>query len=197
MSLKILGGLAHGRSLFVPKGQTIRPTSVLLKRRLFDSIQDFSGIHFYDLCAGSGAIGLEAWSRGADFCLLNEKSRQVYMILMKNVKEIQSFYPEDVKERAIQFENGTMEKWLGAHSDVLKNEDAVLFIDPPYAKHSLYKENTLKIMKDPSTQCEVWIESDKDKGVPLSYWQEQELSPYKVFKQGGSYIALFRGFQTE
>ena len=192
MSIKILGGLAKGRSLLVPKGQLIRPTSVLLKRRLFDSIQDFSDYEFYDICAGSGAMALEAWSRGAQKCFLLEKNRSVYSLMMKNVAMLQEKFPSESRVRAIGSQNGVMEKWLARTQDCFNNERAVIFVDPPYEKHNLYKDYTLKILKDESVQAQIWVESDKDKGLPLEYWHDQGLSPYKVYKQGGSYIALFK-----
>ena len=168
MSIKILGGLAKGRSLFVPKGQLIRPTSVLLKRRLFDSIQDFSDYEFYDLCAGSGAMGLEAWSRGAKSCFLLEKHRQVYSLLGKNVGIFKDIFGQEISSRPISFQNGAMEKWLSVQTSVIEREEAILFIDPPYEKHNLYKVNTLELLRNPNRKAQVWIESDKDKGVPFS-----------------------------
>ncbi len=191
MSIKILGGLAKSRSLLVPKGQLIRPTSVLLKRRLFDSIQDFSGYEFYDLCAGSGAIGLEAWSRGASKCFLLEKNKSVYSLMMKNVSMLKEFFSGELKDRPVMAQNGTMEKWMSRFQECFLNENAILFVDPPYESHELYKEYTLNLLKDEKVKAEIWIESDKDKGVPLEFWESQGLTPYKVFKQGSSYIALF------
>ena len=84
MSLKILGGFARGQILAVPKGDLIRPTSVMLKRRIYDFYQDLSGVTFIDLCAGSGAMGFEAWSRGARRIYLNEVNRHVLMTLEEN-----------------------------------------------------------------------------------------------------------------
>ena len=84
MSIKILGGFARGQILSVPKGDIIRPTSVLLKRRIFDFYQDMDEVVFVDLCAGSGAMGFEAWSRGAALVFLNETNRHVSKILQEN-----------------------------------------------------------------------------------------------------------------
>lgn len=192
MSIKILGGLAKGRSLFVPKGQLIRPTSVMLKRRVFDSIQNLSGFEFYDLCAGSGAMGLEAWSRGADKCFFLEKNRTVYGILEKNIKLIEHDYKDELSERPLVTQSGVVEKWLSHHQDCLYSESAILFVDPPYKMHDLYKQDTLKLLNDERLKAQIWVESDKDKGVPLDFWSGQGHVPDKVFKQGGSYIALFR-----
>jgi 16S rRNA (guanine966-N2)-methyltransferase len=69
MSIKILGGIAKGTILFLPDEKLTRPTLVLLKRKIFDAIQNFDGKIFIDACAGSGAIGLEAWSRELKKCI--------------------------------------------------------------------------------------------------------------------------------
>ena len=57
MSIKILGGFARGQVLAVPKTDSIRPTSVMLRRRIYDFFQDLDGFYFLDICAGSGAMG--------------------------------------------------------------------------------------------------------------------------------------------
>ena len=56
---------------------SLRPTSVMLRRKFFDSFQDWEGINFCDLFAGSGAMGFEALSRGSKKILLNEKNKRV------------------------------------------------------------------------------------------------------------------------
>ena len=62
MGLKILGGIAKGNTINIPKNGSFRPTSIRLKRRLFDFRQNWEGYTFIDLCAGSGAVGIESWS---------------------------------------------------------------------------------------------------------------------------------------
>ena len=62
--MKIIGGKFKNRNFYMPA--TIRPTQNMLRKALFDIIgQDFEGLTFLDLFAGSGAMGLEALSRGA------------------------------------------------------------------------------------------------------------------------------------
>ena len=74
MPLRILGGKAKGQLLKSPPENSItRPTSVMLKRKFFDAFQDLGEAHFYDLCAGSGSVGIEAWSRGVKQVELVEK----------------------------------------------------------------------------------------------------------------------------
>ena len=75
MTVKILGGVARGFPLALPRSDLTRPTSVLIKRKLFDWRQDLSGHTFIDLCAGSGAMGFEALSRSADKVVLVDSEK--------------------------------------------------------------------------------------------------------------------------
>ena len=63
--MEITAGILRGMSLKAPAGLDVRPTAVRARQALFDSLGDLSGKVFADLCAGSGAMGLEAASRGA------------------------------------------------------------------------------------------------------------------------------------
>ena len=71
--MEITGGIAKGVTVKVPSGVEVRPTSVRSRRALFDMLGDLSGKRFCDLFAGSGAVGIEAASRGAAHVLLVEK----------------------------------------------------------------------------------------------------------------------------
>lgn len=80
----ILGGTLKGRSLLSPKGHLHRPTSSLLRKTVFDILQPYTeGCSFLDLCAGTGAMGFEAISRGASFATFVDKSH----IAVKTIKE--------------------------------------------------------------------------------------------------------------
>lgn len=191
MSIRILGGLAKSRSLLVPKGQTIRPTSVLLKRRVFDSLQDLSPYRFWDLCAGTGSIGLEAWSRGAQNIFLNESSKEVFKLLKKNISEVTKGLDEEVMSRPIIASNISVQKWFESFGTRDTQGNDIFFFDPPYEMHHLYKTVGLGLLEALNDSQQLWIESDKDKGLKLDYWLELGFEPFKVFRQGGSYLALF------
>src|ERR1035438_152041 len=69
--MKILGGKYKGRNFYMPAG--IRPTQNVLRAAIFDLLgHDFSGLTFLELFAGSGAVSLEAISRGADEVVMVE-----------------------------------------------------------------------------------------------------------------------------
>ena len=77
---RIIGGHAGGRRLQTPKGDLTRPTADRVREALFSALEStlgsLSGLRFLDLYAGSGAVGLEAWSRGAAAVMLVERDRR-------------------------------------------------------------------------------------------------------------------------
>ena len=84
--MRITGGEFCGRNLLVPKSDEIRPTQDRVRQALFNIIQvEVAGCDFLDLFAGSGAVGLEALSRGAASATFVEASRRHVEVLNRNV----------------------------------------------------------------------------------------------------------------
>jgi 16S rRNA (guanine966-N2)-methyltransferase len=89
---RVIAGQAGGRRLAVPPGTTTRPTSDRAREGLFASLLSelgtFDGVRVLDLYAGSGAIGLEALSRGAGRVLLVESDARAAAVIKANVKAL-------------------------------------------------------------------------------------------------------------
>ena len=89
---RVIAGIAGGRRLAVPPGTTTRPTSDRAREGLFASLLSelgtFDGVRVLDLYAGSGAIGLEALSRGAGRVLLVESDARAAAVIKANVKAL-------------------------------------------------------------------------------------------------------------
>jgi 16S rRNA (guanine966-N2)-methyltransferase len=85
---RIIGGTAGGRRLETPRGQSTRPTSDRVREALFSAIEartgSLDGLRFLDLYAGSGAVGLEARSRGAGVVTLVEQDRRTAALITRN-----------------------------------------------------------------------------------------------------------------
>ena len=85
--LRITGGALGGRHLRVPPGEGVRPTQDRVREALFNALQPIiGGCAFLDLFAGSGAVGLEALSRGAGRACWVEQERRVFATLKDNVE---------------------------------------------------------------------------------------------------------------
>ena len=82
--LQVLTGTIKGRKLKVPKGQKIRPTTSRVKKSIFDTLGDISGVRVLDIFAGSGGLGIESLSRGAEHVTFIEKDPSVFKILNEN-----------------------------------------------------------------------------------------------------------------
>jgi 16S rRNA (guanine966-N2)-methyltransferase len=92
--MRIVAGKFRGANLVAPKGLATRPTSDRVRQALFNVLEHgppglhFDGVRVLDLFAGSGALGLEALSRGARFCLFVEESAEARGAIRRNVEAL-------------------------------------------------------------------------------------------------------------
>ena len=123
--IRIITGSAKGKKLLSPEGESTRPTSDRIKGAMFSSIQfDIDGRRVLDLFAGTGQLGLEALSRGAESCTFVEMDRDVMELIKKNAKTTGFF---EVSRYAVSDWRNFIRKASGR--DVYD----LVFIDPPYA----------------------------------------------------------------
>lgn len=122
---RIIGGSAGGRRLSTPSGAMTRPTTDRVREALFSSIEawcgSLQGLRFLDLYAGSGAVGLEAWSRGAGVVTLVESDRRTARLIEQNAKAL-GFLKAEVVTVPVA---AVLTKSPPAPYDVV-------FMDPPY-----------------------------------------------------------------
>ncbi len=89
---RIIGGTAGGRRLVTRRGSATRPTSDRVREALFSAVEAWSGslhgLRFLDLYAGSGAVGLEAWSRGAGVVSFVEQDRRTATLIARNAESL-------------------------------------------------------------------------------------------------------------
>jgi 16S rRNA (guanine966-N2)-methyltransferase len=121
--LRVGGGEARGRRLKAPKG--IRPTQGMVKAAIFNIVgSGIEGAHVLDLFAGSGAIGIEALSRGAAQVTFVDKEARGLAILRQNLDAL------ELKERA-RVVRGDVVRWLESSADEV-GRAGLVFLDPPY-----------------------------------------------------------------
>jgi 16S rRNA (guanine966-N2)-methyltransferase len=121
--LRVSGGDSRGRRLKAPKG--IRPTQGLVKQAIFNLVgPGIADAQVLDLFAGSGAIGIEALSRGASGVTFVEREPRGLAILRQNLDAL------GLKERA-RVIRGDVVRWLESSPDEVKRAGFV-FLDPPY-----------------------------------------------------------------
>ena len=192
MSIKILGGLIRSFSLFVPPENITRPTAVQLKRRIFDSYQDLSHQVFVDLCSGSGSIGFEAWSRGAEKVYLIEQNKKVISVLEKNIEKLESMHAQELSVRPIVRYCDFAEKWVRKNIEKkILNDNTIIYLDPPYEMLNVYKK-VIELLSKHEFAGELWLEGCRQKGKESQYWCAMlEGVPYRLYEQGSSFIIRF------
>lgn len=123
--MRIIAGTARGRTLNAPKGLDTRPTQDYVRESLFNIIQrDVPGAVVLDLFAGSGALGLEAVSRGASEAVLADKAPQAIACIERNIETLKM--------------PGSIAVYAGDWQTVLTRlhkmgkRFSLVFLDPPY-----------------------------------------------------------------
>ena len=132
--MRIISGKYKGRIIKAAKG--IRPTEEKIRKTLFDILGDIEGLSFLELFAGSGAVGLEAASRGAAELVLAENDRDCILAINQNIESLRmescQLYPLDVPR--------VIENLAKA-----KKKFDLIFLDPPYYQGLAKK--TLQILE--------------------------------------------------
>lgn len=119
--LRIIGGSWRGRKLSFPEVEGLRPTGDRIRETLFNWLQPvLGGSRCLDCCAGSGALGFEAASRGAAHVSMVEADRSAYATLAANKTQINA--------EQIELFHGRIEAYL----NTVKTPFDVVFLDPPY-----------------------------------------------------------------
>src|SRR5688572_1442885 len=122
--MRIIAGAWRGRPLLAPAGQATRPTSDRAREGLFSMLQSrlgsFEGLHVADLFAGTGALGLEALSRGATHCTFVEKDREALEILRRNVDRLGAADRCEVRAQTVE------------HAPAPRRPCDLILVDPPY-----------------------------------------------------------------
>ncbi|MDD6095034.1 MAG: 16S rRNA (guanine(966)-N(2))-methyltransferase RsmD [Clostridia bacterium] len=123
--MRIITGNARGIQLRTLEGDATRPTSDRAKEALFSMIQfDIEGRRCLDLFAGSGQLGLEALSRGAEHCVFTDSSKDAVDIVMENAKKTKLF-------DKCRISNIGFSQYLKSAAE--KEKFDLIFLDPPYA----------------------------------------------------------------
>lgn len=131
--MRIIAGEHRGRRLFAPEGDETRPTGDKVKEALFSIIRsDVPDAEVLDLFAGSGALSLEALSRGAKSAVLCDKSKKAVAVIKRNVEMV------GYSDRARII--------TGDWQTAVAGKFSLVFLDPPYRMHEVYAEAANRLL---------------------------------------------------
>jgi len=153
--VRIVGGRLRGRRLRFPDAAGLRPTADRVRETLFNWLAPrLPGAHCLDLFAGSGALGIEAASRGAAEVILVERARAVAEALRRQVA--------DIGLTGVEVRRADALRWLQGPARPFD----IVFLDPPFA-HGLLPRVTRALAGGwLAPQARIYLEDDAGRGLP-------------------------------
>jgi 16S rRNA (guanine966-N2)-methyltransferase len=180
--MRVIAGIYKGRRLKALDGIHVRPTSDRLRETLFNILAPrIDGARFLDLCAGTGAVGIEALSRGAAEATFVEVSRRAAATISENLRHCGigregRVIPRDVlaalrycSTHALQFD--------------------IVYFDPPYDS-PLYSSVLWALARDGALASGGIVIAEHRRGVALSPSYDQ-LRPYRELVQGDAVLTFY------
>lgn len=183
--MRVIAGKYRGRNLKSPPSLEVRPTSDRLRETLFNVIAPrIDEVRFLDLCAGSGAVGIEALSRGAANVVFVDRSRKMCALVEANLDLCK--VPEDETEVVQAEASDFLSRSIAAGG---KPWD-IVFFDPPYANDYLKVLNAIgshatKLLTDSAILI---VEHHHKKELP------DDVGPLhrsRILKQGDSALSFY------
>ena len=176
--MRVIAGRYRGRRLVVPRGSSTRPTSDRVREALFSILGDVGGVRVLDLFAGSGALGIEALSRGAAEAVFVEQGRPAADAIRANLRAVGD-PPAEVRAESVA-------AYLG-RADPKRPFDLV-FADPPYSSATRIGSRLSELLTPLLTDRSLTV-TESDKRAPLEL--TLPLVDERVY--GDTRIAIHRG----
>jgi 16S rRNA (guanine(966)-N(2))-methyltransferase RsmD len=184
--MRVIAGEFRSRQLQTPRGVATRPTSDKLRETLFNVLgAGVAGAKFVDLYAGSGAVGIEAISRGAEFVWFAEKAPAAVAAIRANLRALKIAGGYALEDRGVA-------KLLASLVKAARVVD-VVFLDPPYEAVDEYKrtmeffgEHAAEVLAEGAV---VIAEHAKKQALAEQFG---ELKRVRVLEQGDAALSFYR-----
>lgn len=168
--IRVSGGEFRGRWLRVPTGLEIRPTTDKVRQAVFNILQgEIQGALFLDLCCGTGIMGIEALSRGADRVLFVDHSRESRQLLTQNIESFQVSGTRFVEKDVLRF--------LATFKESPESGRLIIYFDPPYNDKSLYRKTISSIDRKKYSNLILFVEHrdplEIDEPVHFRLWKKK------------------------
>lgn len=179
--MRIIAGEARGRKLYAPDGVETRPTADRVRESLYNILgRRVPGAQVLDLFAGSGALALEAISRGAEFAALCDVSREAAKVIERNIALLRA---ED-KTLFIRAD------WREALSRLRGRRFSLVFLDPPYRMMDVYASASEALRAEGLLEAEAVLVMEHAAKSPLALPEGFEI--FDERRYGETSVALIR-----
>lgn len=172
--MRVISGSARGLKLSSPEGLDTRPTTDRIKETLFNIIgPDIYLSDFLDLFSGSGAIGIEALSRGAESCVFVDNAKASVNVVTKNIQSAR------LSEKSLVLKQDVFDaiSYLAEKKRLFD----IIFLDPPYKEN--FNEPVLKkIYESGILKQDGYIILERSSDIKLSSVHGLEIFREKIFK---------------
>ncbi|HQR33454.1 MAG TPA: 16S rRNA (guanine(966)-N(2))-methyltransferase RsmD [Blastocatellia bacterium] len=181
--MRVIAGQYKGRRLKTLDGMAVRPTSDRMRETLFNILAPrIEGARFVDVCAGSGAVGIEALSRGAAQVTFIETARKATLVISENLRHCG--ITNDFK--FISRDAVAAMKYLAYE----KQQFDILYFDPPYDS-DIYSPVMWQIAQNNLLAEDGIVIVEHRRQLPLAP-NYDDLRPYRELVQGESVLTFFR-----
>ncbi len=174
--MRIIAGKARGIKLTTPKDNDTRPTTDRVRESVFATLGDLTDLEVVDLFAGTGAMGLEAISRGAKKCVFVESSTKALQILETNIDKVLGQWQKSELTPTIQVAGATVEKAI--HRIINEITPNIIFADPPYKSENAKALLKLECMAQRWKKAILVLEHDAKAELPWA-----PIGNWKIIKQ--------------
>ena len=171
--MRIIAGQWRGRALIAPPGDATRPTADRAREALFSMLTSrvgsFEDLRVADIFAGTGALGLEALSRGASACVFVERDRDAVTALKANIAKLDAAGTDVRAQAAEGFKGGPFD---------------IVFMDPPYGSGVAQK-----VLPNLALETGAWV------SIETAYNEDVEVAGFDVDAQrthGKAKLTLLR-----
>lgn len=182
--MRVIAGKYRGRNLKGPPSLQVRPTSDRLRETLFNVVAPIENTRFLDLCAGSGAVGIEALSRGAKHVTFVDRSRKMCGLVEANLElcKIPEEETEVVQAEAAEFLNRSVTREVQPWD--------IIFFDPPYDTDYIKILNSLGAQTDKLFAVDglLIVEHHHKNTLPD---EMETLVRTRILKQGDSALSFY------
>ena len=173
--MRIISGEARGRTLFAPNGQDTRPTSDKIRGSLFNILNGcIEDAEVLDLFGGTGALALEALSRGAARAVISDSSRAAVECIRRNAENV---LKDSLKERALILKTD----YRSAITNVAGRRFDLVFLDPPYRMLETYADAISRLERQGSLSSDVIIIAERRHDALVEYPEEFEIYDTRVY----------------